>query len=256
MKGTPVNGAVAAVALGVVLSAGVAQARGESRPTARAPAADSRAGAANPAAARQRLQSRAAGVTGLAGAVQRADGAWMVHATLGGHGDIADPGTRVIQGKVAPGSSPGCVTDQGNVVFEAGAQLEIELGGTTACTGYDRYAVALSLSLRGPTMNVVLINGFVPAAGQRFDVLDWGTLTGTFGTVNLPALPHGLTWDTTALHTSGEIAVVAPVADSDVPLPAWAIVLLGSGLAMGLKRASGRKAGGQVRVSRASCTRE
>lgn len=240
MKGALVNAARAAAALGVLLGASVAPAQADSRPESRAPTADSRASAANPLAARQRLQSRSAGVTGLAGAVQRADGAWVVRGVLGGHGDIADPGTRVIQGKVAPGSSPGCVTDQGNVVFEAGAQLEIELGGTTACTGYDRYTVALSLTLSGPTINVLLINGFVPSAGQRFDVLDWGTLTGTFGKVNLPALPNGLVWDVTALHTKGEIAVVAPAAESDVPLPAWAIVLLGSGLAMGLKRAGGQ----------------
>jgi hypothetical protein len=154
--------------------------------------------------------------------------AWGWRGILGGHGDIADPGTRAIQGRVGPGSSPGCVTDQGNVVFEAGAQLEIALGGTTACTGYDRYAVALSLTLQGPTMTVVLINGFVPAAGQRFDVLDMGTLTGTLGTVNLPALPTGMTWDTTALQRSGEIAVVATVADSVVPLPAWASLLRAS----------------------------
>ena len=32
---------------------------------------------------------------------------------------------------VAPGNSPDFVTDQGNVIFEEGDSLEIELGGTT-----------------------------------------------------------------------------------------------------------------------------
>ena len=32
---------------------------------------------------------------------------------------------------MAPGNSPDFVTDQGNVIFEEGDSLEIELGGTT-----------------------------------------------------------------------------------------------------------------------------
>jgi MYXO-CTERM domain-containing protein len=179
------------------------------------------------------------GVTGLNKARRRADGALIVEGTLAGHGVVAGKGTRVIQGKVAPGNSPGCVTDQGNVIFEGTATLEIEIGGPTACTQFDRYSVALSLTLNGPTLNVLLINGFVPTAGQRFNVLDWGTLSGTFGAVNLPALPTGLQWDTAALYTTGELVVNGPAAgpnDAEVPLPIWAVGLLGAGLATGLAR--------------------
>jgi hypothetical protein len=156
---------------------------------------------------------------------------------LSGNGTVPGTGTRVITGKVAPGNSPGCVSDQGNVVFEGSASLEIEIGGTTACTQFDQYTVALKLTLSGPTLNVLLINGFVPAAGQRFDVLNWGTLVGTFGQVNLPALPAGLTWDSSALYTTGELAVNGPaVSDGDVPLPPWALATLGAGFAALLAR--------------------
>lgn len=180
----------------------------------------------------------ATGIVGLHTAYRRADGALVVRGRLSGRGVIADLGTRVIEGTVAPGNSPGCVTDQGNVVFEGSALLEIELGGATACTGFDQYSVNQSLTLNGPTLRVLLINGFVPAAGQRFDVLNWGTLGGRFGMLELPALPHGLTWDTSALYSAGELVVAGPNAaqDGDVPLPAWALLMLGGGLMAALTR--------------------
>ena len=56
-------------------------------------------------------------------------------------------------------------------------------------------------------MNVTLIDGFVPANGDTFDLLDWGSLDGTFDTVNLPSLAPGLAWDDSALYTTGELHV-------------------------------------------------
>lgn len=154
--------------------------------------------------------------------------------------------TRVIHGTVAPGNSPGCVTDQGNVTFEGNALLEIELAGATPCSGYDQYSVNLSLRLNGPTLRVLLLGGFVPTAGQRFDILNWGTLTGTFGTLQLPVLPAGLAWDTSLLYTTGELVVQGPPpADSDVPLPAWALLLLGGGLVAAVARRRRGAAPGQ-----------
>jgi len=222
---TPAMRRIAALAL--ALAAGAACAAEPVKPPARA---------ASNAAATALAAPGPSGVKGLASAKRRADGALVIDGTLSGHGTVPGTGTRVITGKVSPGHSPGCVTDQGNVVFEGGATLEIEIGGTTPCTQFDRYSVALSLTLNGPTLNVLLINGFVPAAGQRFDILDWGTLTGTFGRVNLPPLPAGLTWNTAALYTTGELAVVGPppVAEADVPLPAWALGVLGASLAVAL----------------------
>jgi hypothetical protein len=52
------------------------------------------------------------------------------------------------------------------------------------------------------------IEGFTPAAGNSFDILDWGTLSGTFSTINLPAL-SGLAWNTSQLYSTGVLSVVA-----------------------------------------------
>ena len=47
------------------------------------------------------------------------------------------------------------------------------------------------MSLAG-TLKVSLIGGFSPTLGDSFDILDWGTLSGTFSTLQLPA--RGITW--------------------------------------------------------------
>jgi hypothetical protein len=230
---------VSAIACVLACAFGAAQAQGAAVPagrTARAAVVKPAGGAAG--TTHSAASSAAPGLRGLENATRRADGAMVINGTLSGNGTVAGNGTRVFTGKVAPGNSPGCVSDQGNVVFEGGASLEIEIGGITPCTQFDQYSVALTLTLNGPTLNVLLINGFVPASGQRFRFLIWGTLVGNFGRVNLPALPSGLSWDTTRLYTSGELAVVGPngLNDGEAPLPAWSLGLLGAGLLAVLAR--------------------
>jgi hypothetical protein len=186
----------------------------------------------------QQHQHKKQDVRGLEGAVTDTDGTQTVHKKIAGNGTLpAAPKKRVITGVVAPGNSPGCVTDQGNVVFEGGASLQIELGGTTPCTGYDQYTVNLSLTLNSPTLIVTLYNGYVPKAGDSFDILNWGTLSGTFGTVTLPTLAAPLVWDVSQLYTTGQLNVINPAAaaSGDVPLPAWALLLLGGSL-LGIMR--------------------
>ena len=65
--------------------------------------------------------------------------------------------------------------------------LNIQIGGTTVGTQYSQLAVANGASLNG-TLNVKLINGFLPAIGNAFTILTTSARTGTFATVNLPTL--------------------------------------------------------------------
>ena len=55
---------------------------------------------------------------------------------------------------------------------------------------------------------MVLINGFVPVAGQVFQLFNAANRVGSFTTVNLPALNAGLAWDN-QIGANGAIAVVA-----------------------------------------------
>ena len=67
------------------------------------------------------------------------------------------------------------------------ATLNIQLGGTTVGTQYSQLAVANGASLDG-TLNVTLINNFVPGVGATFAILTSSVRSGTFSTVNLPTL--------------------------------------------------------------------
>src|SRR6185503_10365105 len=71
----------------------------------------------------------------------------------------------------------------GDYTQTASGTLNIELGGTVAGTSYDRLAVSGAAALSG-TLNVSLVNGFNPAQGDTFLVLNHGTRSGAFSTVN------------------------------------------------------------------------
>jgi hypothetical protein len=86
-----------------------------------------------------------------------------------------------------------------------GGTLQIELASATS---FGKAVVNGQLALGG-TLNVSLVNGFSPMAGNTFDVLDWGTLSGTFSSLQLPSLAGGpLGWDTSQLYTTGTLSVV------------------------------------------------
>jgi hypothetical protein len=94
------------------------------------------------------------------------------------------------------------------VTFGASAKLKIELGGTqqVPTAQFDHVTVGGSLSLDG-TLNVSLINGFHPAGGNSFDILDWGSLAGTFTSLQLAPVGGGYLWDTSQLYAAGVLSV-------------------------------------------------
>ena len=110
-------------------------------------------------------------------------------------------------GGYSPGDSPAVVTFGGSLGFGSGNTVTMELGGPDAGGGYDQLNVAGSLTLGG-TLEVVLLPPFQPLAGQLFTLFDSAAITGSFDTVNLPALGNGLTWDTGRLASEGVIEVV------------------------------------------------
>src|SRR3989304_5989884 len=73
--------------------------------------------------------------------------------------------------------------------------LEIELGGTLPGSQFDRLVVGGTASLGG-TLDIDLVNGFTPSAGQSFQFLTAaGGVSGTFASTLFPTLPGGLTWN-------------------------------------------------------------
>jgi hypothetical protein len=128
--------------------------------------------------------------------------------TYSGNG-VSGTGSVFYEADVSPGFSPASVNYGGNVTLDSTSDLKIELGGRTVGTQYDKLNVAGQLSLDGK-LDVSLINGFKPKKGDTFDILDWGSLTGTFaGGVNLPTLGGRIVWNSSALYSTGVLSVTA-----------------------------------------------
>ena len=71
----------------------------------------------------------------------------------------------------------------GAYVQNAKGSLNIQIGGTTVGTQYSQLAAGNGVSLSG-TLNIHLINGFVPAISDTFTIIAGSAVTGTFATVN------------------------------------------------------------------------
>jgi len=126
---------------------------------------------------------------------------------VSGAGDFTGPGIVTFLAGMSPGTSPARITFEGDAIFEHASLLTIELGGLRRGDDYDAIDVAGTLDLRGGTLRVVLVDGFIPVVGNHFDILDWGVLQGTFGILELP---DGIVWNLASLYATGEIAVAVP----------------------------------------------
>lgn len=146
------------------------------------------------------------GISSHTGGIEVMTGRLAVTGTLAAGENVLVEGGSTLEGT---GSVPGIVTQQGGLeagldglaVFsigtldqDASAVTVAEVGGTTAGSGYDQFVVTGTADLDG-TLDVLLVDGFVPVAGDVFDLLVAGGRTGNFDTVNLPSLPVGLAWE-------------------------------------------------------------
>ena len=97
---------------------------------------------------------------------------------VGGEGRINASLHNQAGGTVSPGMSAGTLAVDGNYTQDAGATLAIEIVGTTAGT-FDALNVGGIATLNG-TLNVSLADGFMPHAGDSFQILSAGSRVGTF----------------------------------------------------------------------------
>jgi hypothetical protein len=62
--------------------------------------------------------------------------------------------------------------NSGNITFNSGSNFDVEIGGTTACSGYDQMAVTGTVDLGSAALNVTAWNNFVPSVGNVFTIID------------------------------------------------------------------------------------
>jgi autotransporter-associated beta strand protein/T5SS/PEP-CTERM-associated repeat protein len=117
-------------------------------------------------------------------------------------------GDFVFAGTTRPGNSPGLLEVEGDLTFGADHIFEVEVGGLERGTGVDAVDISGALDLDG-TLRVVLIDGFVPAKGDRFRVFAASSYSGEVTALDVAnaALPQNLRWDVSELGTSGTLKV-------------------------------------------------
>ncbi len=111
---------------------------------------------------------------------------------INGVGTVTSSNLFTNTGTLSPGNSPGELNHTGN--YTESGTLEIEIGGTSAGSSYDVHSILGSYSSSSATLNVSLIDGFIPEAGNSFRIVNASSRTGNFSSVNLPSLPPGLEW--------------------------------------------------------------
>jgi hypothetical protein len=97
--------------------------------------------------------------------------------TLRGNGTLnVSAASFTNDGNINPGTSAGSLTITGPCPVGPTGAINIELGGVNPGTGYDRLTVSGTLTQNAP-INISLINGFVPAPGQTFQIIQFGSIT-------------------------------------------------------------------------------
>jgi autotransporter-associated beta strand protein len=127
--------------------------------------------------------------------------------TLGGNGTVL--GNVTNSGIASPGTSVGALHLGGTYTQTATGRLDIELASLAS---YDRLILSGAATLSG-TLAVSLTSGFMPQAGNTFEIVTATGLGGTqFTTTNLPTLSGSLGWSvnydadsvTLAVTTAGD----------------------------------------------------
>jgi autotransporter-associated beta strand protein/T5SS/PEP-CTERM-associated repeat protein len=101
--------------------------------------------------------------------------------TIGGSGFIVAPNV-VVNGNLSPGNSPGTLSVVGNLVLTGANSTIIEIASPT---NYDRIVVSGQATLGG-TLNAVAYGGGTITPGDRYDILQAGSIVGAFDSLIAP----------------------------------------------------------------------
>jgi hypothetical protein len=93
-------------------------------------------------------------------------------------------------GQVTPGDAPAILTVNGTYTQTSSGVLVIQIGGTTAGSGYSQLAVSGAAALAG-SLDVIDLNNFLPNAGDTFAVLTFASHTGNFDSYSGLNLANG-----------------------------------------------------------------
>lgn len=117
--------------------------------------------------------------------------------------------------------------------------LLFALHGVTAGSQYGQIDVTGNFAAGG-TLDVFFFN-YTPQSGDAFHLLNFGSESGVFSSIELPTLPEGLRWNTSLLYSQGTISVSQAPEPSAVILAVLGGVVLLAGRFVGGVRGIGQK---------------
>jgi len=106
----------------------------------------------------------------------------------------------------------GLIRVDGDYHHQASAELRIRLMGNREAGAeeplYDQLAVSGQVKIQGGVLTISTSNGFKPAVGDSFRILNFGRVEGRFESIVLPPLEAGESWSLNDLYATGTIRVM------------------------------------------------
>ncbi|MBI4821460.1 MAG: hypothetical protein HY791_34690 [Deltaproteobacteria bacterium] len=124
-------------------------------------------------------------------------------------------------GIVQPGGAghAGVISVLGKYIQGATAELDLDLGGVVPMAQFDQLLVTGEASLDG-YLKVAAIDGFSPASGQKFEVVDYATHTGNLSLLTVPStLGVSQTYEAAALFLNGTGSTTTGPGPTDTTTP-------------------------------------
>jgi hypothetical protein len=115
----------------------------------------------------------------------------------------------VNNGRVEIGTSPGEAHSTSYFQQSASGTIEFEIGGRTQGRLYDHLDVALNEVTLDGTLQLAVINGFMPLPGDTFQIISASNVAGEFQTILGATLPNGSYFDVVYDTTSVLLEVIS-----------------------------------------------
>lgn len=129
-------------------------------------------------------------------------------------------GATLVAGQTGSDEPTGVFGATNNLTAEKGSTVSLFVKNAQNTSRSRSYLTASRYLIFNGTLQVTLSSSYTPAVGDEIELWTCGTFSGT-PTLELPALPEGLTWDTTGLLAStGVLRVASGSGISSVPATA------------------------------------